>query len=64
MLYAFSVAACQYDSRDPAVVEEGLLPGEGEGEGAAAAGGLSLQPSSVAFGPITVGFAASARLLV
>lgn len=59
ILSCVAMAACQIDSRALGVVEPGLLPGD-EGSG----GGLQVQPSSVAYGPITLAFVASARFLV
>lgn len=59
MLSCVAIGGCQIDSRALGVAEPGLLPG---GEGAA--GGLRVQPSSAAYGPITLAFAASARFLV
>jgi centrosomal CEP192-like protein/ASPM-SPD-2-Hydin domain-containing protein len=59
MLSFVAIGACEIDSRELHVRESGLAPG-GDGSG----GGLLVQPSSVAYGPITLAFAASARFLV
>jgi centrosomal CEP192-like protein len=58
MLACLAIGGCQIDPRDLHVVESGLQPGDGS------AGGLLVQPSSIAYGPVTLAFAASARVLV
>src|SRR6188768_2032417 len=60
LLCCLALGACEIDSRD-VVASSSLLPGA---SGAGAAGGLVVQPASVAYGPITMGFAASAHFFV
>lgn len=61
-LFCVSVSACSIDSRDVSTAAPGLRPpGDVEGDGS---GRLVVQPQSVPFGPIAVGFAAAAHIFV